>query len=165
MAAPGSNFNTTVEIAASPDTVAQTLIAAASGDPKYSVTSAGSGSIILTRRYTPAWAIVVAIIGLLIFLIGLLALLVKTTETLTLTVAPVEGGSRVTTSGVATAEMAARITAALNGMPALGAPGAALPPVSGEMKTCPACAEEVKAAAKVCRFCGFEFSAAPAETG
>lgn len=38
-------------------------------------------------------------------------------------------------------------------------PGA---PASPEAKTCPDCAEEVKAAARKCRFCGYEFEAVPA---
>jgi hypothetical protein len=36
---------------------------------------------------------------------------------------------------------------------------AALPAASGDEKTCPQCAETVKAAAKVCRFCRYEFTA------
>jgi hypothetical protein len=33
-----------------------------------------------------------------------------------------------------------------------------LKPLPGDEKVCPRCAEHVKAAAKVCRFCGHEFS-------
>ena len=32
---------------------------------------------------------------------------------------------------------------------------------SGDVKKCPKCAEEVKAAAVVCRFCGYDFSPKP----
>jgi len=161
MAAPGTNFTTTVAVAEPPENVSQSLVAATAADPAYTVSAAGTGSIILTRKYTPTWAIVVAIVGLLVALLGLLALLYKDTETLTITITPAGSGSHIAISGLATPEMKARITAAINAMPALegggeAAASAELP--TDEMKTCPKCAESVKAAAVVCRFCGFEFS-------
>ncbi len=134
-------------------------MAAVAGDPSDTVNVAGTGSIILTRKYIPTWAIVVAVVGLFLALLGLLALLYKETETLTITITPADGGSRVAISGLATPEMGARIRTALNAMPALderagSADGA---PSPDALKTCPQCAESVKAAAVVCRFCGFEF--------
>ena len=38
-------------------------------------------------------------------------------------------------------------------------------PAPGDTKTCPACAEIVKAAANVCRFCGHRFDSAPRARG
>ena len=81
---------------------------------------AGPGSIVLTRKYIPTWAIIVAVIGVLIFLIGLLALLYRETEVTMVTVTPVQGGSRVTVSGVGSQEMLTRLTGTMSSMPALG---------------------------------------------
>jgi len=61
-------------------------------------------------------------------------------------------------------EVARALGAAAASPPAAGpvaAPGAA---ETSEMKTCPRCAEEVKAAAQVCRFCGHSFEAVTEET-
>jgi len=60
---------------------------------------------VLTRRATPTWALVLAVVGLLVFLLGLLFLLVKTTEVITVRAENVEDGVRVTTVGTGSAEM------------------------------------------------------------
>lgn len=163
MAGAGANFNKTVEVGLPPDAVTQNLVAAVSAAPGYTVTSAGTGSVILTRKYIPTWAIVVGVLGLLLFLVGALVFLYRVTETMTITITPTEGGSRVVVSGLASSEMMQRLSAQLNAMPALSSEAHAASPgelsvsATSAVKTCPACAEEVKAAAKVCRFCGHEF--------
>ena len=59
------------------------------------VTSLGPGSIVVTRRYRPTWTKVVAVLGAPLLLLGLLALLYQEEETLTITLSPIEGGTRV----------------------------------------------------------------------
>jgi hypothetical protein len=87
----------------------QDLVAAASGTQGYTVNMGGPGSLVLTRKYTPTWAIVLAVIGFLIFLLGLLFLLVKNTETVTISLRPAPGGTEVRATGVATPELQARL--------------------------------------------------------
>jgi len=162
MADPGTDINQVFSVAATPESLAQAFFAAASGSSGYQVTAAGAGSIVLTRRYTPGWAIAVAIIGALFALLGLLALLVKDTETLAITITPVAGGSRISINGRCTAEMVTRLNAVITSAPALAEQDAIAERArEGETKTCPRCAEQVKAAAQACRFCGHEFE--PAE--
>src|SRR5207302_6764775 len=98
MAAAGQNVNDTLHVAETPEVVSQAVIASVSNVPGYTVTTAGAGSVVLTRRFLPTWAIVVAIIGLLLFLLGLLALLVRNTETVVVTLVEEPGGTRVTIS-------------------------------------------------------------------
>jgi hypothetical protein len=52
-----------------------------------------------TRRYRPTWAIILAIIGALIFLLGLLFLLVKDTETVLVSLTSEGSKTRVTVTG------------------------------------------------------------------
>ena len=55
----------------------------------------------VTRRFVPQWAIVVAVIGVFCFALGLLALLVRDTEELTIDIQPDPEGSRIQASGKA----------------------------------------------------------------
>ncbi len=120
MPGSGQNFNQTVFVAASPDAVSQQVLASTAGVQGYTASMAGPGSIVLTRKYIPTWAIIVAVIGVLLFLIGLLALLYRETEVTMVTVTPVQGGSRVTVSGIGSPEMFTRLNGALSSLPALG---------------------------------------------
>jgi hypothetical protein len=52
----------------------------------YEMRQVTSNSLHITRRYVPTWAIVVAIVGAMFLLLGLVALVVRETEVLTITV-------------------------------------------------------------------------------
>jgi hypothetical protein len=92
----------------------QLFVSATAGTSGYTMNSAGTNSLVLTRKYTPTWAIVVAVIGIIVFLIGLLALLVKNTESLTVTLTEVPEGTRVNITGVATPDMISRFHGVLS---------------------------------------------------
>jgi hypothetical protein len=111
VAAPGKNYNRIVVVNGDPEATMQDLTAAVSGAQGYTANMGGKGSLVLTRRYTPTWAIVLAIIGLLVFLLGMLFLLVKKTETVSVSLRPVVGGTEVRVSGVASPELQARLNA------------------------------------------------------
>lgn len=118
MASAGTTYTSTFKTATSADEVTQTFIGGLSGAAGCTVTMAGNNVIVVTRRYTPTWAVVVGVVGILLFLIGLLAFLYKVTDTLTITVAPGDEGTKVTISGVASPELSSRlngIAASLNG--------------------------------------------------
>jgi hypothetical protein len=115
MAAKGQPFNQIVVLAEKPDALMQGFVTATAGTSGYTMNTAGSNSLVLTRKYLPTWAIIVAIVGALVMLLGLLALLVRNTESLTIALAEVEGGTRVTVTGVATPEMMARLNGVISG--------------------------------------------------
>ncbi len=114
----GQNFNQKLVVAASPNEVSLNVLASTAGVRGYTATMAGPGSIALTRKVTPTWAKIIAII---FFPIGFLALLDKQPEVTMVTITPVAGGSRVTVSGLGSLEMFSRLTGALKSLPAVGA--------------------------------------------
>ncbi len=65
----------------------------------YRITADTGTSVAWTRRYTPTWAIVLAIIGALIFLLGLLFLLVKDEDVLVASLQPYGDSTVVTFTG------------------------------------------------------------------
>ena len=167
MAASGQVYNQAVTLSEKPDVLMQGLVSATAGTSGYTLNTAGANSVILTRKFTPTWAVVWGIILGLFTLVGFALLLVKTTETLSITLAGIDTGTRVTISGVATPEMIARLNSVLSGASANPeeVTEASAEPLVGEpdTKICPECAETVKAQANVCRFCGHRFDASPAQ--
>jgi len=91
--------NTTIEIDEPPDQVYARVVASVSMVSGYQVTG-HPGLIVITRTYRPTWAIVLAIVGIFLCLLGLLFLLVQRTETVTVTFTPREpGGCTATVAG------------------------------------------------------------------
>jgi hypothetical protein len=123
--ATGQNYMQTVVVPGNPEIVQQNLIAAVMGTKGYTVTSPSPNTLILSRRYTPTWAIVVGIVVGLFTLIGFALLLYKVTETMTAALSPVDNGTRISFSGVASSEMIAKlagVVASLGGTPMAGMP-------------------------------------------
>ena len=79
--------------------VLQQITVAMRADGEYQVTQNGPGTVLLVRTYRPTWATVVGVMGLLLLGLGVLALLVKKTETCTVLVVDGPTGAVVTTSG------------------------------------------------------------------
>jgi hypothetical protein len=128
MAAAGTNYTTSFVSKSSPDAVVEAVLAGLAGASDTTVTMAGPSTVVVTRKYTPTWAVVVGIVGILLFLIGILAFFVKTTDTLTITISAAGKGSRVQVTGVTSPEIVAR----LNGLNATLQGKAAAPAVQPE---------------------------------
>jgi len=150
------------------------MTTAAATVPDYTVTLAGPNTLVLTRRYLPSWAVIVGVLGLLLFLIGLLAFLIRSTETLTITFTPVEGGTRVDVSGLVSQEMDVRLTAVLGGASIPAPEAKTLLPEGGDTpsfdresptaamrmyRSCPRCKEQMRRDASVCPHCRSDTSA------
>ena len=61
---------------------------------KYSLVAQDQRSLTYTRKVIPTWAVVLAIIGVLLFLLGLLFLLVKETQTVLISLSPYAGAEQ-----------------------------------------------------------------------
>ena len=121
MATQGNSINTTAELNVPKSQAVQTVYAALANQTGNffdgtTVTLNGDSSITVTRKYLPTWAVVVAVIGVLIFLIGLLALLFRTTETCTVTFMERDGVTVVTVAGTLSNETYNSLNAALTNL-------------------------------------------------
>ena len=121
----GQPYNTRWVVQAPPETVIQQVTNTVPFCDGYSFQPSGAGSVVLTRKYWPVWVIVVAVAGALLCLIGLLALLYKETETLTVTATEGADGTQVDIAGVGSSEAVGRLNAVLSALP--GAHQAAAP--------------------------------------
>lgn len=127
------SFIQIAEVGQPADLVMQQFVSATAGASGYTVNQAGN-TLILSRKYTPTWAIVLAVLGALLFLVGLVFLLVKNTETLTISLAQnPTGGTRVSISGQANADLVGRLNAVLSSLPAEAPPVPAMPAASPEV--------------------------------
>lgn len=124
----GQGFNRSTVLPRAPEELMRELLGAVSGAAGYTVTTGGGNSLILTRKYTPTWAVIGGVAGLLFLLLGALLFLVKETETLTITLRPVPGGTELTAAGLATPDLIARITAVV--IASAAGPAHAAPPAA-----------------------------------
>jgi hypothetical protein len=115
----GQNHTAVLTTALPPDEVIPTLLAGLTGATECTVTLAGPSTVVVTRRYTPTWLLFIGACALFFFLLGLLVLLIKNTETLTITVVKEKRGSRLTVSGVASRDVLNRLSGVTVGLPPL----------------------------------------------
>lgn len=63
-------------------------------------------TLVIVHRYCPTWAVFLGIVGLFVFLLGLLFFAVKTEDRMTIVGRDVEGGARFTVTGQTSAVIA-----------------------------------------------------------
>jgi hypothetical protein len=114
--AAGTEYQNSVITRLLPQQATQTLVAGVSGTRGYTAETAGTSTVILSRRYTPVWAIVLGVLTLPVFLIGLAFFFVKNSETLMVDVSTTELGTSVSASGIASADMAERLNNILDSL-------------------------------------------------
>lgn len=108
----GQSYNQIVVLQNPAPVVSQDVVSSVAGANGVTVTTAGPGSIIITRTYIPTWAIVLGILGLLFFLVGIIFFFMKETESLTITLSPLQGGgTEVRATGTASPEVIGRLNA------------------------------------------------------
>jgi hypothetical protein len=77
------------------------------------ISQVGPNALVITRLFVPGWAVAVAIIGALCAFVGLLALLYRETETLSIQMSPAEGGTAVSINGTTSVFLAAQLGAVI----------------------------------------------------
>lgn len=104
MAAPGIPVNISVTVSDAPGEVWPLILAATAGIPDYSVTTSTDELIVLTRGYTPTWAIVVGGPGS-----ATSQLARRYDEAVFINVTPGAAGTTVEMDGTASEEMAQKL--------------------------------------------------------
>jgi hypothetical protein len=140
MATPGVPFSQSYTVHQSPEVIGQALFTSATGIRDYSVSSAGTNTLVFTRKYWPTWVIVVAVVGALFFFLGLLILFYRETETLTVSLTGSGvGATTVVVVGTASPELIARLQQSMTSI------GGA---------TCRHCGTWLESGAQFCKSCG-----------
>jgi hypothetical protein len=116
MAAAGTAYKRSITTRVAPEEATQALVTSATGAPGYTVTVVDYDTVLLTRRYIPTWAIVLGVATLPFLLLGLVAFLIKNTETVTVSVSNTQEGTDVMASGVASVVMAERLNGVFEGL-------------------------------------------------
>lgn len=141
----GQRYNTQWIVQEPPEAIIQAVTNTAAMCDGYTFQPTGPNSVVLTRKYWPVWVFIVAIIGAFLCLIGLLILLYKETETLTVTAAAGPDGTTVDVAGTGSTELVGRLNALLSGLP--GARQTASPPGPAGTVAMPAAPASVPAPA------------------
>jgi hypothetical protein len=126
MEGSGQPFNYSVQVSAPAGEVMQTLLSIPRGGnyfDGYQVQQATPNSVHIMRNHVPMWAAIIAVCFFWTCGMGLLALLVRETEVLTVTVIGGDAETRVNVSGIATHVVARAVSLAYDRF----SPGQAIP--------------------------------------
>jgi hypothetical protein len=111
LASPGQNYNANFLTHRKISEVNQYYVASLAGSQGYTLMPVGNQTLILTRKYLPNWAIVVAIVGALFFLVGLLILLYRKTEVATIQFRETDDGfTEIVINGIVSDEVSTRLS-------------------------------------------------------
>ncbi len=114
---PGQPITETITVNEPPDEVIQTLMRSFPGSggflDSYQVTMPSQNMLVITRKFVPQWAIIGAIVGFLLTLVGGALIFLKTTETVTVTAEREGEKTEVNIMGTAPPEIAMRLRSAL----------------------------------------------------
>ena len=155
--AASSPFNRVFDVPISAGSAAATLSSISVSDWNGSISNEPRRTtIVWGRTYRSTTVLIVGLALLVTTIVGGLILLLKEYEELVVTIVETPRGARVVVAGAADPALAAAIFTA---MATITGRSGSIPQQADASKTCPACAESVRAAANVCRFCGHDFTA------
>ena len=111
----GAYINYEIVSSRSTNELQRRVVASISGMKNTTLSTIGDDSIVVTRRFIPSWAIVVAVISAFLFWPGMLVLFAKDNESLNVQLVKNTHGSTILVSGVASKEISDKISLAIQG--------------------------------------------------